>query len=136
MLNTRVLPSRIVGLRIPSIREMVFDVDSRSIFPNEHDAIETRFSGNIYIWWEFKNKATCGHLCKYFYVYTPVEIFCGGYFEFCQYKIYLNDEMVSSIGFVASRVPPTRINNNTLFVPKPTQATTPYSATRLITQSR
>ena len=42
--------------------------------------------------------------------------FCGGHFEFLPIKKFLNDDRVSSIVFVISRVPPTRINNKTLYV--------------------
>ena len=42
--------------------------------------------------------------------------FCGGHFEFCQYKKLLNDDRVSSIGFMISGFSSTRINNKTLYV--------------------
>ena len=65
-------------------------------------------------------------------------VFCGGHFEFCQYKkcsmmTGCHDFRVSSIELVISRVLHTRINMKTFLdmYSKTTQAPNPYSATRL-----
>ena len=55
-------------------------------------------------------------LCQTLAEILKIFDFCGGHFEFLSIKKQLNDDRVSSIGFMISRVPPTRINNKTLYV--------------------
>ena len=62
-------------------------------------------------------------LCQILAEILQIFDFCGGHFEYLPIQKLLNDDRVSSIGFVISRVPPTRINNKTLYAlqnpPKP-----------------
>ena len=68
-------------------------------------------------------------LCKLLAEISTILDFCGGHFEFCQQKKLLNDDRVSSIGFMISGFSSTRINQKTLYV---LQTPLQPAATRLI----
>ena len=92
--------SAILNFNLDYAKNMVYSLGNGSILFFDHQNVE------------FASKIKC--LCsKLLAEISTILDFCGGHFEFCQ---LLNDDRVSSIGFMISGFSSTRINNKTLYV--------------------